>query len=271
MPDPLLYLAAIGAAAAVAALLVAGVAWPRQADKEKGNSSNRQRLAVVAGLIGGLVAGYWMLDLYVSWPPVNALDRFLTIILPLALGIELVATLDRVPRRLAWTLRIALVAAMGRILLHGSVYFTAAHSHWHTIAVLIASAVVTAAVWLLLARLAARSRFGVSIPIVLSGTMLVSGLVIMISGYVSGGAATLPLSASLVATGVTSTVLARKPYVDAPLSIGVIGLGGLLFIGRYFGGLSTVTALALMLAPLLCWLPAALSSSPWRDVSEPSP
>jgi hypothetical protein len=33
----------------------------------------------------------------------------------------------------------------------------------------------------------------------------------------------------------------------------VVGLFGLLFIGLYFGRLSTAAALAMLLAPLLCW------------------
>src|SRR6187401_255402 len=108
MPDPLLYLAASGAAALTAALLVAVIAWPRHANQDQDANGTHAKIATVVGMAGGLIAGYWVLDLYVSWPPVNALDRLLTIILPAAVGIELVAAFERVQRWLAWTLRLAL-------------------------------------------------------------------------------------------------------------------------------------------------------------------
>jgi hypothetical protein len=207
----------------------------------------------VAGIAGGLLAGYWVLDLYVSWPPVNALDRFLTIILPLAVAIELLAAAERVPRWLAWGLRISLVAVMGPVLLYGSVYLTVAHPVWQIALVQTACALLIGALWMLLSTLAARRQFGILIPIVLAFTMIVSGLVIMISGYVSGGAATLPLAASLTAAVAVNAMQTRSPFLPAPIGIGVVGLSGLLFIGRFFGGLSTPVALALLLAPLLCW------------------
>jgi hypothetical protein len=253
MPDPLQYLGAIGAAALVATLLVAGISWQRRADKQDGPPSPRERLAVVLGIAGGLVAGYWVLDLYLSWPPVNALDRLLTIVVPLAVAIELLAAFEKMPCWLAWSLRWSLLAAMGRILLHGSIYLTSSYPTWQTGLLLVVSATLTATVWALLAALAERSP-SIRIPIALAVTAIGSGLVIMLSGYVSGGAATLPIAAALIAATVTSGYVMRRPYLEGALSIGVISLCGLLFIGRYFGGLTDIMAAALMLAPLSCWL-----------------
>lgn len=259
MPDPLLYLAAIGASALAAALLVAAIAWPRTARQDENTSNVRSSLATVAVMAGGLLAGYWVLDLHVSWPPVNALDRLLTIILPVAVGVELIAAFERVPRWLARTLRLALVSAMGRILLHGSVYLTDAHLWSEIVVQLIVCAVLMAALWSLLTLLAVRSQAQIWISIVLALMMIVSGGLIMVSGYVSGGAATLPLSSALVATVVTSVALTRNKDIQGPLGIGVVGLSGLLFIGRYFGGLSAGMAVLLLLAPLLCWIVEAPS------------
>lgn len=258
MPDPLLYLAAIGAAAVTAALVVAVFGWPRRpGESDTERCATRQPVAVVLGLAAGLIAGYWVLDLYVSWPPVNALDRFLTIVVPLAVSVELIAAFERVPRWLAWTLRMALAAAMGRILLHGSVYLNgdSANSAWQIALIQAACAALIGAVWVLLAVLAARLQRGTSIPIALAITMVASGFLIMVSGYVSGGAATLPLSSSLIAAVTVNAIQTRKPYLEAPLAIGLVGLSGLLFIGRFFGGLSTPVALVLLLAPLLGWAP----------------
>ena len=38
------------------------------------------------------------------------------------------------------------------------------------------------------------------------------------------------------------------------LGIGVVSLFGVLFVGRFFGRLSTGCAIAMLLAPLLCWV-----------------
>jgi hypothetical protein len=254
MPDPLLYLAAIGASALAAALLGMAIAWRAKARQGEKKGNDRSSLATVAGMAGGLIAGYWVLDLHLSWPPVNALDRLLTIILPMAVGIELIAAFERVPRWLAWTLRVLLVFAMGRILLHGSVYITGDPALLGIVVQLIVCAALVAALWSLLTLLAVRSQAQILISTVLALTMIVSGGLIMVSGYVSGGAATLPLSSSLVATVVTSVTLTRNKDIQGPLGITVVGLSGLLFIGRYFGGLSAGMAVLLLLAPLLCWI-----------------
>jgi hypothetical protein len=256
MPDPLLYLAAIGAAALAAALLVAVLGWPRRADKRGDERcTTRQRVAVVLGLAAGLAAGYWVLDLYVSWPAVNALDRFLTIILPASIVVELLAAFERAPRWLPWTLRTVLVAVTGRVLLDGSIYLSGSYPGWQIALLLGLCASLTAALWVLLSILAARLPRGISLPIALAVAMVVSGFLIMVSGYVSGGAATLPLSATLIAAASVNAIQSRRPHIQAPLGIGVVGLSSLLFIGRLFGGLSTPVAVALLLAPLLCWAP----------------
>jgi hypothetical protein len=263
-----LYLAAIGAAALTAALLVAVIAWPRHANQDQDANGTHAKIATVVGMAGGLIAGYWVLNLHVSCPPVNALDRLLTIILPLALGVELVAAFDSAPRWLAWMLRMVLVAATGRILLHGSVYLTSAHTPAEILTQLVLCAALTAGLWGLLAVLAARSPRAIFNPAAVALTMICAGGLIMFAGYVSGGAATLPLSAAPVATVVASSLLTRRPNTQAPIGIGVIGLSGLLFIGRYFGGLSSAAALGLLLAPLLCWIPELLRRNRRADISK---
>src|SRR5947209_5099799 len=125
MHDPLLYVAAQGTAAFASAvfLLAIGPLW-------KPVSIVRFQAAAVVGIAGGLGAGYYVLQLHVTWPPLNGLDRFLTIVLPAALCVELAATISRVPRSLAWLMRFALAATMGRILLHNSVYVSGAEPQW---------------------------------------------------------------------------------------------------------------------------------------------
>jgi predicted MFS family arabinose efflux permease len=47
--------------------------------------------------------------------------------------------------------------------------------------------------------------------------------------------------------------VAKSENVPALLGVGVVGLVSLLLIGRFFGRLSTVSALVLLVAPLACW------------------
>jgi hypothetical protein len=251
MHDPLLYVVALGTAAVASAVLVLSIGrlWNPV-------STERLQSATVIGIAGGLAAGYYVLRLHVAWPPLNGMDRFLTFVLPAALCIELAATISRVPRSLVWLLRFTLATTMGRILVHNSVYVSGAEPQWSplqaTVVLLTCSALVVV-VWGLLVWLSIRSPAGVSIPLVLALTIQSTGICIMLTGYLQGGAAAFPLSAATVGTVASLCLLKSHPNVRASIGICVVGLGGLLIIGRFFGGLSTEVALILMLAPLLCW------------------
>src|SRR4051794_17292706 len=103
MPDPLLYVAAQGTATVASAVFLLAIG-----PLGKPVSIVRFQAVAVVGIAGGLGAGYYVLRLHVAWPPLNGLDRFLTIVLPAALGMELAATIPRVPRSLAWLMRFTL-------------------------------------------------------------------------------------------------------------------------------------------------------------------
>src|SRR5438270_569729 len=78
--------------------------------------------------------------------------------------------------------------------------------------------------------------------------------------------AALPLAAALAGVALAAVPLAARPGMEGALGIGVIGLFGLLFVGRFFGGLSTARALAVFFAPLLCWvseIPQLRGRKPW--------
>ncbi len=270
MPDPLLYVQAMVSAACVSALcLLAMVAKRRTAGEAWLNS------ACVPGIGLGLAVGYYVLSLHLAWPPANSLDRFLMIVLPVALGIELLAGFPCVPSWGAWCLRIGLAATMPRILLHSSVYLSGYDSDWpvwRTNAAMAVCAALLMGVWALLALLSKRSP-GVSISFALCLTIQCAGLTVMMAGYIKGGAAALPLVATLMATTITARLIAKRSVAVANCctlaipGIGVVGLFGLLFIGCFFGRLSTGTALTMLLAPLLCWLteiPLLRHRQPWQ-------
>jgi len=269
MPDPLLYLKAMGAAAIVSAMFVLAMASARRSAGTTWPNS-----ACVLGIGFGLAAGYHLLSLRLAWPPVKGLDRLITVVIPAILCIELIAGFERVPPWAAWFLRISLAAATPGILLHGSVYLSGADGEWTSWeagAVLAVWGVLLAGLWSLMSWLSRRSP-GVSIPFALSLAILSAGVTVMMAGYIKGGAAAFPLAATVVATTVGAWLISKRSSIlvnfdaSAIIGIGMVGLFGVLFIGRFYGRLSTASALAMLLAPLLCWateLPQLRNRRPW--------
>jgi len=269
MPEPQLYLQAMGAAAFASAMFVLAVAWVRRPiDATWLNSAS------VLGIGLGVAVGYYVLSFRLPLPPMNGLDRFLTIVLPAVLTIELISGFHRVPRRVAWSLRLILSAVMPRILLHDSVYLSGFDSNWTLWQAVIAIAVcgaLLAGLWGLLSCLSKRCP-GVSIPLALCLTIQCVGLTVMMAGYIKGGAAAFPLAATLLGTVIGAKLVEKLLGVPvdsgapAILGIGVVGLFSLLVIGWFFGRLTTDSALAMLLAPLLCWVtetPLLKHRKPW--------
>ena len=269
MPQPLLYLQAIVAAAVVSAIFVLAMAGIRR-------PAGRTRLnsACVAGTGLGLVFGCFVMSLRISWPPANGLDRFLAIVIPAILAIELIAGIPKVPQWVAWLLRLSLAATIPRILLHGSVYLSGSDPDWplwQTGTALAVCGALFVAVWGLLSWLSERSP-GISIPLALCLTTQCAGLTVMMAGYIKGGAAAFPLTATLAAATVVAWLITQRSAspgnfaATAIMGIGVVSLCSVLFIGRFFGRLSTACALTMLLAPLLCWateLPLLRNRKPW--------
>ncbi|MFO0918476.1 MAG: hypothetical protein U0872_09200 [Planctomycetaceae bacterium] len=92
MPDPLLYLKAMGIAFFASALVLIAGGWRRPAVRNA---------AGVVGVGAGLAIGYYVLKLWHPWPPTNALARLIWLVLPAAWGIELLAAIPHVPRWLS--------------------------------------------------------------------------------------------------------------------------------------------------------------------------
>ncbi len=271
MPEPLLYLQAMGAAAIVSATIVLAmvvalakcVALRRKAHAlgELGDTTWLS-FSCVVGIGVGLVVGYGMLSLRLVWPPEKGLDRFLTISVPLVLGIELIAGFQKVPRWVAWLFRMSLAATMPRLLLHGSVYLsgtTEGWPPWQAATALVVSGALLACVWSLLSWLSERSP-GNSIPLALCLPILCAGLTVMMAGYIKGGVAAFPLVATLAATTIVARLITTRSVAQANfrataiIGVGVVSMFGLLFVGHFFGRLSTSHALAMLLSPLLCWV-----------------
>ncbi len=252
MPDPILYLQAIIAAVIVSAACVLLTGWSYRPER-----LSQAKVAIIVGIALALCVGYRVLHLRLAWPPRNGLDRLLTIILPAVISIELITAVSRVSCALTWLFRLSLVAAVGRILLHASVYLGNSNVAWsagQAVGVFTLCGAVLAAVWGLLHWLYRRNP-GASIPLCLALAILCAGLTVMLAGYVTGGAAALPLVAGLVGTSLVSIRFSREGAAVGAIGIAAVGLFGLLFVGRFFGGLSTATAVTIFLAPLLSWIP----------------
>jgi hypothetical protein len=285
MPDPISYLKASIAALIASAMIVLAFRLILR-------TSVHSIAAVICVLaVGvGVATGYDVLQFSWTWPPASALNRFLMIVLPAAVIVELLAavigrdeTVNSAARRHGYLsapgLRLALYASAGRILLHDSVYLGEVGSGnpdaWtsaQSVATLGGGFAGLTAVWSVLCRLSERSAAG-SITVSLAIAIQCTGLTTMMAGYIKGGAAAFPLTAALVGTALASPLLLKgngasdKKYLQGAISIGVVGLFSLLCIGHYFGQLTSLRAIVLFLTPLLCWtseLPGLRSRSAWQ-------
>ncbi len=177
------------------------------------------------------------------------------------LVVELLGAFPRVPRWLTWTLRMTVAVLGPRVLLHGSMYLAGpagpGSSAWSALQawlILGSIAAAEAAVWVLLTRLARRPA-GASLPIALAVAIGAASMTVMLSAYLAGGQAGLPLSAAVLGASLAAMAFPDAARSIAPIGISVVGLGALLVIGRFFGELRTDHAVLLLAAPLLAWLP----------------
>jgi hypothetical protein len=255
MPDPLHILQVLAAVAALAAAIPLLCGWPWH--------SPRPARVSAGGVLGVGLAfflGCWLLGFEPHWPPREDQDRLLLVLLPAVVAVELAAAIPALPLWLPWLLRLAIAAGAGRVLLHNTTYLSdlagPGSREWspaQTWLILGALAGALVEVWLALIALARRTT-GRSVALALAMTCGGTAITIMLSGYTSGGQLALSLSAALAAATIASLVLSPPADMTGALGVGVVGLFGLLVIGRFFGQLTTTHAALLFFAPLLCWL-----------------
>jgi hypothetical protein len=256
MPNPLWILATIGAALAASTVALVLFGW-------RGRKAGTSGVDIgwVVGPSAGLFLGCCVLGKIPRWPPTEDLDRLLLIVLPAVILVELVGAFHRVPRPLVWLLRAALAACVAPILLHGTDYITdqggPGTAQWSTAqAGLILSGLAAAliTVWALLGLLSARAG-GLVAAFCLAISSGGAGLAIMISGYLSGGQATLALAGAVAGLIAATLALAWSSRGARPLGAAIVFFYSLIVTGRFFGELSTAHAIILFASPLLGWLP----------------
>ncbi|MCA9139621.1 MAG: hypothetical protein KDB00_22765 [Planctomycetales bacterium] len=254
MPDPLLYLKSI-AAATVTSLLILAVCFPRRSA-----TPTKVNLVSVVAIGVALAAGLSVMSIQWVWPPAGGLDRLLLIVIPVVLGVESISSYCPTDRWWAWLLRIAAVLMTPRVLLHQSIYLgeTDQWTTWQRFMTLGICVIVLAAAWFLLSKLAGH-RSGFSIPLALCLALLCAGATVMMGGYIKGGAVALPIVGTLIAALSVMWFMQRR-MINSPialppviLAVGLVSLFGILFIGHFFGRVSSDHAAIVFLAPLLCW------------------
>jgi hypothetical protein len=255
MPDSTLMGVALAVSAVVAALTLLLAAWPWRRPHPA-----RRRAGWALGLGAGMYAGCAVLGQWPRWPAPEDRDRFLVILLPATVAVEVVAALAPLPRWAAWLLRLCLAAAAAPILLYNSTYLAdlsgPRSAEWppaQAAAILFALGAALAVVWALLALLESRTSERSASP-ALALTALAAGLTVMLSGYFRGGLMALPLAGAVAGTTAASFAAPAQRGAGGCLGVGVVGLFGVLLIGRFFGSLPTASALALLAAPLLAWV-----------------
>lgn len=257
MPDPLLMAKAGVAAAGIAAVLLLFFAWPWRTA-----NSLRRGVGGVLGVGFGFAVGCWMLGLQPHWPPSEDLDRLLLLLLPAVMVAELISSSigSKFPR-LVQALRFAVAGGTTPLLLHRTIYLVdlagPGSREWsrpRAALILTGMALVAFAAWTSLLRLARRTESRsilLGLSLVCGGT----GLTVMLSGYASGGQLAVPLAAALGGIFVASWFLVRPVDTSAVLGVGIVGHFALPIIGHFFGQLTVINAVLLMLAPQVAWLP----------------
>ncbi len=272
MPDPILYLQAMAAAFGISGVL----AWwiqaagrcltrPRSAVSEEIVAAASQTAAspvatagALAAAAAGTVAGCISLQLRIGLPPVSALDRFLTLLLPAMLIVELLAL--TAPGWLVVILRAAIAVAVPEILLRGSVYVSGSAEAWTSgarLCVVLGSATLLTVAQLLQPLHREDSQVFTSLG--LAAAILVAGIAIMLAGYLKGGATTFPFAAAVAGTAASCRWMSPRASLTAVIQSGTCAVFNLLFIGCFFGAVPLVRAIAIFLAPVCCLI-AAL---PW--------
>ena len=257
MPDPILIAKAFGVATAISVMvtLLSG-------------RSSRKTVAVagsIVAIVSALYAGLWILELLPHFPPRDALDRLLLIVLPAAAVAEL---LGAASGRIGRVSRGAVAASVTPVLLWGSVYTTdlsgpgsrswSPAMTWMICGML---AVGLTAAWILLNRLASRGGEQTTLVSV-AGTALGAGLVIMLSGYATGGQLAVPLAGGLAGVALGSMAWKSTSAGESAAGIGLVSLFALLVVGRLFAGLTSLNAALLFAAPMLGWAAQAIPSRP---------
>jgi hypothetical protein len=220
-------------------------------------------VAVIVAMVWGGIAGLFALPAIPSLPPVTGLDRYLVILLPVALAIEAESAAGWLDGFWLTVERgfVSLVAIP--VLLHGSVWLSGGQpTVWMGI---VAAAIVLWGAWEGTAG-HVRATGDRAVAVVTVAALVVAGLAIAMAGWLKGGMVAIPLAAALagaiLAAGDAGPGRWGSPSGLAGASAaGIVALFGLVVVGRCFGRLETLSAALLLAAPLMVALAHGFSRS----------
>jgi len=248
--------AVLGASAVAAAL---GALGARISRREPALAS----VAVIVAFAWGVVAGLFLLRALPALPPTTGLDRFLVILLPVALAIEAEAAAH-------WLGGFWLTAERGcvallavPVLLHGSVWLEGGLPA----VVILAAALFLWASWEGITG-EVRATGDRIVAVVTVGSLVVAGLSIAMAGWLKGGLVALPLAGALAGALAAewrgepvergSRDAHRPSGLPGLTAAGLVALFGLVVVGRCFGRLGSAAALLILVAPLLAVVPVGI-------------
>ncbi len=256
MPDPIVMAEAFALAAFAGFAVMAALAW--RARRGEGAEVSPTGAGWLFALGLGYYLGCWVLDIRPDWRLREDLDRLLGLVMPAAILVEGLGAIRRVSRRLVWGLRLVVAGLGARVLLHGTVYLAGPHDMaWTTMqagSILGGIAAAEAAVWIALVTVVRRAA-GVPVLLALATALGAAGLTVMLSSYVSGGQAALPMAAALGGAAVVAMTRPATAQVEAPIGLAVVTLASVLVLGGFFGTLRIDHAAILGVSPLLAAVP----------------
>lgn len=232
-------------------------------DRYRSMALSGDRLCLCS-VVAGAILGHAVLGLWPRWPPANALDRLLAIGLPAAIVLLLIGKWLGNSPRLKRALDVLFALGFVRILLHRSVYLQDEPAG--TIVFLAISAGLLLMIQTQVTRIWDRTQQA-SILLTSAVTLGSAGLLVLMAGYIKGGSAAFPWAAAIA--GVTIAACSTKRRTDLGLVLGLTNLilFGILFIGHFFGGLTTDCALLVLLVPAFGWvqeLPVIRNWGTWQ-------
>jgi len=247
MPDPVAIVIAVAASGIVTALVLL-------AFRQLGNSPGvATGWPLAVGL--GFVIGAIMLGFRPRGVLATDQERLFVLVVPLAVAIEAWIALKPMSIAQMVLARGCVALSSGPLLLLGSVYMTGGSGGWslaERVCFLFGLGISILIPWLALVALQ-RRRPAPAISLSLAATSLAAGITTMLSGYASAGQFALPLAATL-AVAAFAVPAAAIPRAPGAVGVGWICLAGVLFIGRFFGSLTTLHGVLLGVTPLVCWL-----------------
>ena len=259
MPDGLVFAQAFFASMGVSMLvLLTPIAFHRLTGRVRTHDSNAESLQALGSIAAGIAAGCHVLQFPWTWPPANAIERFLELLVPGTLIIHLVSALTSHPEGKGRLLRQLPSLACPLLILYGSIYLRApvsiaGRSLPSAIAAplitIACTAVLLAAVHVTQSLTRQTSPFVTGLLITL--TLPAAGIAIMLAGYIKGGSAAFPLAGSLLAAVVGLHFIPHNPRRHTLGEIAMLVLFGLLMIGHFYGRISLLQAAGLLGSPLL--------------------